>query len=67
MMIRHENHSEDLLRDFEDHLLEAYLDEIVNGTKVVLRQSNGRNTRARPKLKECWGGVTCDIVRKKPS
>ena len=42
---------EELLReskDFEEHL-EIYLDEIVNGTKVVLRQSKGRNMKARPK------------------
>ena len=36
------------VEDFEEHL-EIYLDEIVNGTKVVLRQSKGRNMKARPK------------------
>jgi len=42
---------EELLReskDFEEHL-EIYLDEILNGTKVVLKQSKGRNMKARPK------------------
>ena len=42
---------EDLLReskDFEEHL-EIYLDEIVNGTKIVLKQNKGRNMKAKPK------------------
>ena len=60
---------EDLLReskDFEEHL-EIYLDEIVNGTKIVLKQNKGRNMKAKPKEKGEWGVVTCDIVRIRPS